>query len=181
MDKAKSKRLVIDADVLHSAGGEQAVHPRGKRCRDFLKAVLTICHRAARTTVIDEEWNRHSSSFSRKWRVSMNSKKKLEQVSTDSIKTQSLLRNIEKTANSDEEIDAVRKDIHLIQAALAADHSIVSCDETARRLFGNASSIVSELSPIIWVNPDCEQERPIHWLEEGAEAEPNRMLCRTWK
>ena len=178
MDKAKSKRLVIDTDVLHSAGGEDASHPTAKHCRDFLKAVLTICHRVARTPAIDEEWKRHSSGFSRKWRVSMHSKKKLEAVRTDSPGSQSLLCNIEKTVNSDKEIGAVRKDIHLIHAALATDRSIVSCDETVRQLFSNASSTVHELSPIVWVNPDREEETPILWLENGAEAEPNRMLCR---
>jgi hypothetical protein len=181
MDRAKSKRLVIDADVLHSAGGEQTVHPRAKHCRDFLKAVLTICHRVARTPAIDEEWNCHSSDFSRKWRVWMNSKKKLERVQTDFSEARSLLRNVERTVNSDKEIDAVRKDIHLIHAALAADRSIVSCDETARQLFRNGSSTVSDLSPIVWVNPDREEEKPIQWLEDGAEAEPDRMLCRQRK
>jgi hypothetical protein len=178
MDRAKSKRLVIDAGVLHSAGGEAATHSTAKHCRDLLKAVLAICHRVARTPPIDDEWRRHSSGFSRKWRVWMNSKKKLEQVQADVSDNQSLLQDIENALNSDEDIDAVRKDIHLICAALAADRSIVSCDETARRLFGGVSSTVPVLSPIVWVNPDREEENPIQWLEDGAEAEPNRMLCR---
>jgi hypothetical protein len=178
MDKAKSKRLVIDADVLHSAGGEDATHPTAKHCRDFLKAVLTICHRVARTPLMDEEWNRHCLKFSRKWRVRMCSRKKLESVQTDPSGGQSLLRSVEVTVKSDKETEAVRKDIHLIHAALATDRSIVSCDETVRQLFGNASSTVHELSPIVWVNPDRDEETPILWLENGAEAEPDRMLCR---
>jgi hypothetical protein len=93
----------------------------------------------------------------------------------------SLLRDVEKTVVSDKDLEAVRKDIHLIHAALAADHSIVSCDETARQLFGNASSTVADLSPIVWVNPDREEEKPIQWLEGGAGAEPDRMLCRMRK
>jgi hypothetical protein len=181
VDRAKSKRLVIDADVLHSAGGEEAAHPTAKRCRDFLKAALTICHRVVRTPVIDEEWKRHSSNFSRKWRVSMNSKKKLEHAQTNSPDAQSLLRDIEGTVDSGGALDDVRKDMHLIHAALATDRSIVSCDETARQLFANASSTVPALSPIVWVNPDREEETPIPWLENGAEAEPDRMLCRRRK
>jgi hypothetical protein len=181
MDKAKSKRLVIDADILHSAGGEDASHPTAKHCRDFLKAVLTICHRVARTSLIDEEWKRHSSNFSRKWCVSMHSKKKFERVQTDSSAAQSLLRTVERTVTSDKEIDAVRKDIHLIHAALATDRSIVSCDETVRQLFENVSSVVLALSPIVWINPDRAEETPIQWLENGAEAELDRMLCRQRK
>ena len=107
----------------------------------------------------------------------MHSEKKLERVQTDSPEVQSLLRDIEKTVNSDQDINAVRKDIHLIHAALAADRSIVSCDETARQLFGNASAAVPDLSSIVWVNPDREAETPIRWLENGAEAESHRILA----
>ena len=106
-------------------------------------------------------------------------KKKLLLIDPSSAPT--LLRNVEKTANSGNDIQAVRKDIHLIHAALATDHSIVSCDETARGLFGNASSVVPELSPIVWVNPDREEEKPIQWLDDRAEAEPDRMLCHLRK
>ena len=102
-------------------------------------------------------------------------------VVIDPPATRTVLHDVEKTADSDNDLDAVRKDIHLIHAALAADRSIVSCDETARQLFGNASSTVPDLSPIVWVNPDREEEKPIQWLEDGAEAEPDRMLCRKRK
>jgi hypothetical protein len=181
MDRAKSKRLVIDADVLHSAGGEKTIHPTAKRCRDFLQAMLTICHRVVQTTAIGEEWWRHCSRFARKWLKQMHSKKKVKDIRTGFAGAQSLLRNVEKTAKSDKEIGAVRKDIHLIHAALVTDRSVISCDETARELFGNASTTVADLSPIVWVNPNREEETPILWLESGAEAEPDRMLCRRRK
>jgi hypothetical protein len=177
MDRAKSKRLVIDADIIHSAGGEEAVYSRSKHCRDFLKAVLTICHRVVRTPAIAEEWHRHCSAFSRKWQVWMNSKKKMEISPIDDSKSRSLLHKVETSAKSDNDLDAIRKDIHLIHAALAADHLIVSCDETARKLFANASATVSDLSSIAWVNPDRKAETPIEWLENGAEAEPDRLLA----
>ena len=112
----------------------------------------------------------------------MNSKKKLEQVhSRLRSRPDRCFAPSKRTVNSDKEIDAVRKDIHLIHAALAADRSIVSCDEIARQLFGNASAAVPDLSSIVWVNPDREAESPIQWLENGAEAEPDRMLCRQRK
>jgi len=180
MDKVKSKRLVIDADVLHAAGDVKAIHPTAKHCHDFLEAVLDICHCAVRTPAIYEEWHRHCSRFARLWMRRMFSRGKVAKIQTDVVDRQ-VLHDVEKTVNSDGEIDAVRKDIHLIHAALAADRSIVSCDETARRLFGDASSAVPDLSPIVWVNPDREEEKPIQWLKDGAEAEPDRMLCRRRK
>ncbi len=39
-----SKRLVIDASIARSAGGNEATIPCSKHCRDFLKSVLEICH-----------------------------------------------------------------------------------------------------------------------------------------
>ena len=181
MDRAKSKRLVIDTDVLRSAGDEKAIHPTAKRCRDFLLAVLRICHRVVQTSAIGDEWRRHYSRFARKWLQQMYSRKKVTDALDGVPAPKSLLPSIEKTVKSDADIAAVRKDIHLIHAALAADRSIVSCDETARQLFGSASTTVPDLSPLVWVNPDREKERPIQWLEDGAEAEPDRMLCRKRK
>lgn len=37
-----SKHLVIDASVARSSGGENAMYPTSKNCRDFLKAVLEV-------------------------------------------------------------------------------------------------------------------------------------------
>ncbi len=182
MARAQSKRLVIDADVVCSACGKETAHPSAKNCSDFLQAVLDICHRIVLTPVMQEEWNRHTSArvnFFRTWRGQMISRKKMVWIDPPAVRT--LLRNVEETAKSDRVIDAVRKDIHLIHAALATDRSVISCDETARKLFGNASATVADLSPIVWVNPDHEDEMPIVWLENGAEAEPDRMLCRQRK
>jgi hypothetical protein len=64
---------------------------------------------------------------------------------------------------SSEQREAVRKDLHLIEAALQADRIIVSLDENARMLFQ-----VQELHPIIWVNPVSEHLRIQSWLEHGA-------------
>jgi hypothetical protein len=67
MAKTTSRRLVIDADVARSAGGEQATHPRSKHCRDFPRAVLEICHRLVLTPLTGDEWKRHRSRFAATW------------------------------------------------------------------------------------------------------------------
>jgi hypothetical protein len=95
-----------------------------------------------------------------------------QRVQVDTQDARTPLRNVERAADCDNDIDAVRKDIHLVHAALAVDRSIVSRDETARRLFGNASAAVPDLSSIVSVNPDREAETPIERLENGAVAEP---------
>jgi hypothetical protein len=57
------------------------------------------------------------------------------------------------------------KDLHLIEAALAAASIVVSVDDRARALFQ-----IRELGAITWVNPVSDNERIQAWLEEGAPA-----------
>ncbi len=70
------------------------------------------------------------------------------------------------------------KDLHLIDAAMATDRSIVSLDDTVRKLFADLSDMVGELRNIVWVNPAEENERPVEWLLDGAPAEEERLLHR---
>ena len=70
----------------------------------------------------------------------------------------------------------MEKDFHLLQAALATDQTIISCDQTVRKLFKRASQGVGEIRHIIWVNPDRADEQPIAWLQNGAPPETHRRL-----
>ena len=84
---------------------------------------------------------------------------------------------IEITANRERDIEALQKDLHLLQAALVTDQTIISLDETVRQLFKQASQQVGEIRDIIWVNPDrTAEEQPIAWLQNGAPPEPHRQL-----
>ena len=62
-----------------------------------------------------------------------------------------------------EEKTAMLKDLHLIEAALAAASIVVSADENARALFQ-----IREFSAITWVNPVSDKDRVQAWLEVGA-------------
>jgi len=66
----------------------------------------------------------------------------------------------------------------LIEAAIATDRIVISLDDnTARRFFGRVAVQVDELKEIVWVNPaKIEEEKPIEWLEKGAEAQSDRLL-----
>lgn len=70
----------------------------------------------------------------------------------------------------------MRKDVHLIEAALTSDGLVVALDETVRELFSIASKSVGEIENIIWVNPDKEDEKSMLWLETGARSEKHRRL-----
>ena len=175
MRSRDSKRLVIDTDVVQSSGNEDATDPRAIHCRDFLKEVRSQDHRVVITREISDEWKRHQSRFALEWRVSMDARKKIDRINPP--EDEELQDKITNTASDEDEIEALRKDFHLLQAALATDQTITSLDETIRRLFKRASQQVGEIRNIIWVNPErTAAEHPITWLQNGAPPEAHRRL-----
>lgn len=174
--KVVSKRLVIDASVARSSGGEEATYPVSVHCRDFLKAVLDICHKVVMTPDIREEWNKHQSEFARKWRSQMVARRKFEFL--DIPVNDDLWEKIDILAGSNKQRAEMFKDLRLIEAAIATDKTVVSLDDnTARKFFSRASVQVDELKDIVWVNPTkIEEEKPIEWLTEGAKPESDRLL-----
>ncbi len=174
MAARESNRLVIDASVARSAGGEEAAFPTSKRCRDFLKATLAVCHSAVLTSEVNEEWKRHRSAFARGCLVSMMARKKVHRIG--SAVNDSLRSKIERVTASAKDREAMLKDFHLIEAAMATDRIVISLDKTVRRLFAVAARDVGELKSIAWVNPDQTEERPILWLGNGAKPDKKRLL-----
>ena len=176
MAARESNRLVIDASVARAAGGEDAVFPRSKHCRDFLKATLVICHRVVLTPEIGEEWKQHRSNFARRWLGSMMARKKVHLLGN--VVNDELRGRVERAAAhaGNDEREAMRKDFLLIEAAIATDRIVISLDDTAKGLFAVAARSVGELKNIAWVNPGQAEEQPILWLENGAKSETPRLL-----
>lgn len=168
------KRLVIDTDVVRASGDIDAIHPRAINCRDFLKEVLTRNYRVVLTKEIKDEWKRNRSNFARKWQVSMYARKNV--VNINSIHDEDLQYKIIKSTDNEDEIIALKKDLHLLHAALATDKTIISCEQFVRTLFAHASRQVDEIRGIVWVNPDRTEEEPIIWLKNGAPPEVHRQL-----
>ena len=174
MAARRSKRLVIDASVARSAGTENAIDPTSIYCRDFLKAVRTICHQIVMTQEIGEEWQRHHSSFARRWLLSMAARRKVHRLGE--VLDRALRGRIRRVISSEKNAEAIRKDYRLIEASLATDRIVISLDETVRKLFAGAAHKVGELRLIVWANPKRSEEEPVLWLENGARAEKKRLL-----
>ena len=170
-----SKRLVIDADVAQASGSETATHPTSKNCRDFLMVVRTLNYHVVMSTEIRKEWNEHASNFARRWWVSMKMRNRVCPI--DPLQDDKLCTKILCTARSERQIETMEKDFLLLNAALATDQTIISCEKRIRKLFARASKQVSEIQGIIWVNPDrTAEEQPIEWLKNGAPSEKYRQL-----
>lgn len=174
MRKVPSKCLVIDASIAKQAGGVGAPKSASKACRDFLDGVLRICHTMAWTPVIQKEWKDHAAGYARAWRVQMLGRRKLRPLEAPSVP--GLQKRIVERMASEKQAEAVKKDVHLLYAALAADHQIVSMDESIRKLLLKAGSGVSELKTLGWVNPDSDPSLSLAWLEAGCPEEKSRLI-----
>jgi hypothetical protein len=176
MKTKQSKRLVIDASVARACGGPKATYPTSVHCRDFLENVLNICHRVVMTPDIRDEWNKHQSRFALEWRKSMIAKRKLIPLENLTV-NQTLWKRLEDSATTDKQRAEIVKDICLLEAALATDKIVISLDDnTARKFFSQAAQQIQDIKEVIWVNPDCEDEQPIIWLEQSAPDEAKRTL-----
>ena len=154
-----SRRLVIDASVASAAGKTQ--HPRSRRSREFLEAVLKICHRAVLTPELRDEWDRHESQFSATWRAEMRSKQKvidLQGKRNPEIRTQLDAQSLNRTSRR-----AAEKDLHLVEAAIRTDNIGVSLDDRARELL-----LMNATAEITWVNAVTVAGDAIYWLKRGA-------------
>jgi hypothetical protein len=174
MARKSSRLLVIDADVARASGPPQAVHPTSANCRDFLLAVLDICHQIVMTPAIRDEWDHHQSHFARRWRVGMVARNKLRFIPAKEDKV--LRARIDSIDLPAKHLAAMQNDCHLIEAAISADQIVVSSDNFVRELFSDAAVQVKELAQIVWVNPCTADDIAIQWLNDGAKSDKHRKL-----
>jgi hypothetical protein len=174
----KAWRLVVDASVASAAGGRTATATAPKRCRDFLSTLRdeTGC-RVVMSSTLRDEWEEHMSGFTRVWLRNMTQRGRV--IPRDVPPSTRMRREIVRAAAAKRsEADALQKDFHLVEAAIAYDKTVVSLDEEVRRLFRAASRSVAAIKRVVWVNPVEPSEEPVEWLRGGARAETFRMLGR---
>jgi hypothetical protein len=170
------RQIVVDADVLQSAGEGGAAGSRQAASRDFLQAFLEDSdHCAVRTPELWSEWTKHWSKLARIWYRSLEAKKRVIRVTpTREVATQ--VAEVEATAPRENDRLALAKDGHLMRAALSTDRRIVSFDETVRQLAQSSCKSCKHLREVIWVNPNSQSENALGWLRSGAPDEPVRRL-----
>lgn len=168
--------LVVDACVARSCGDQTATKFPAPECRDFLLSMQNHKHKVVMTKDIRAEWSKHQSRFATQWLSQMVGKKLLHAITISEI-DQEIWKLIEEMAKTDNQREAMVKDILLLEAALATEQRIVSLDEnTARKYFTEAAQQIKQLRQLVWVNPGKPEEEAIAWLQDGAPAEEERML-----
>lgn len=160
--------VVVDTSVMCAAGVSDA--PSAAHARMALSVIRASALRIAVAALLLEEWRLHMSTFSRKWLVSMYSRKHVVRVQP--LDCPSLIEAVA-LLEPPSRRNAADKDAHLLQTALAADRRVVSFDDKARRFFSEVAVSCHEIRSILWANP---AEQPcIDWLGDHA---PDRLEFR---
>lgn len=172
--KAAKRRLVIDTDIARSASESASQDQRAALCREFLEVIRDLSFRVVLTPQIFAEWEKHWSRFTVKWLSNMTARKLT--VYLRDVENPELWSRIEAVAPDYKVREAMFKDFHLIEAALASDQTISSLDETARDNFKQIVPLLIDIRDIIWLNPEKSEEGCTAWLKNGAEYEAYRCL-----
>ena len=167
-----AKTLIVDACVAGDAGSKEPPPEVCIRARAFLEGMREFGHHLGLTPVLQKEWRDHAGRFAQRWLLTMTVKRRIVNVPTD-YPTASRSRALQ-TTTTQKQNDAMKKDWHLVEAALRADRTVASSDETVRRLFVRAAEVVTQLRPIVWVNPALRDLTA--WLQADAPAEVEKQL-----
>ena len=158
------KRIVIDADIARAA--KRSKSPEASNCFDFLVALQQCHHKAVFSGVLWGEWLDNHSRYSWRWMTEMRGRKLVVRIGNPT--DDGLREKIDRLAGNVAELDAMNKDIHLLEAALATDKIVASKEVEAHDLFEDVCSRVGEIRDVMWVNPVVEEESCIVWLKQGA-------------
>ncbi len=157
------RRLVVDACVLHSAGGHE--QPMSRACGRALNEITAVGHFVVVTPAIKEEWMEHAALYSLRWLSLAQSRQRIHSI--EDVPEPQLRARIEDSGLQASRIAAALKDVHLLEAARQTDHAIISRDGAARNIFLQIPRVMDGLA---WVHPVDHEDETCQWLRAGARA-----------
>jgi hypothetical protein len=146
-------------------------------------AVYKVCHKMVTTPEIRAEWGKDRirgpkritlGDFARKWLRWMDGGKKV--LYLQSLQNNPLRKKLEEVVGDHKAHREILKDLHLIEAALATDNTVISCDDRARTLFHYTTTKIRQLRTVAWVNPQKQGDPTVKWLEAGAPKDREHLL-----
>lgn len=108
------------------------------------------------------------SFFASQWLVEMESRQRVKRYQLDFTLEKQILTGVHPVR-----VKEVRKDMHLVLTALAADKRIISNDQREREDLHKAGEKFPLLCDIIW--PPLE--KVCHWLAGGAQRDATFLIC----
>lgn len=167
-----SKDLVIDACVATSASSKET--PVSTMCREFLLEFLKTDYRIVLSVQLHKEWLAHPSRLMTQFLYKLKSRGRILHLE-DYENTYNIRENLHNIRDK-ARIQAIEKDLHLIEAALLTDNTIISRDNKSRKHFCFIMNDFQIIGNIYWVDPTNVQEEPLLWLINGADSESSRSL-----
>jgi len=173
--------IVVDASVARAAS--PSPHSSAQRCWECLEALDDAGHSLVMTRSLMDEWLKrektrpsgswllYASRWAYAWLTNIRQRRRVLWVHGHH-RTELLGRALD--AVDPQYHTEVRKDLHLVESALATDKRILSLDRTMNRLLGCAARKVPELCVVLWVHPVTD-EAP-QWLSDGAPDLPEYHL-----
>lgn len=167
-----ARRLVVDTDVGHAAGSSN--DPIAAACSAVLARIYQGGFTVLMTPEMNAEWKRHESGYTKDWRLRMEVKDRILYQSLPP--NQRLRETLEAVPLTPAQRAILDKDIHLLEAAMAADHPVISKDEKVRRVLCVCCSRIPELETIVWVNPVLDAPILDHWFANACRPQPELCL-----
>ena len=175
--------IVVDTSVARAVG-ESGKQP-AKACRDSLAAILQDKHyHLAMNDTLKREWLKereegeegeesspYASRFALAWLTDMESE---QRVKTFSERKDFINQCIQASASL-AAASAIRKDLHLVDLAIQADHRVLSTDKKIVGHLRRLGARVPQVCPILWVHP-VDHDAPA-WLAGGAPARDDCRIC----
>jgi hypothetical protein len=172
----QSRLLAIDASVLRSAGAKEG---HSSHCAALLSSVLEIGHRAAFSSEIKAEWDKHQSRLAFKWRAAMVARKQMVPLNAQALQVcqHAIMARITAHASlGGPDRAALEKDAHMLAAAVEADRVIVTGDRILKILTDGALGLSLEWLLVHQDDSATEREQLINRVLELSRNKPNPPL-----
>jgi len=172
MNQLETKNLVVDADIAFSSSQKET--KQSINSREFLESMRICGHRITLSPDILKEWTERGSYFALDWLATMTENNQIFSIADAS--DERLREQVCCHAPDIHIFRIMRKDVHLLEAALKSDMTISSMDKRVHFHFCAICKKVEEIQDVVWVNPDVAEEKCIDWLRRGAPNEAKRQL-----
>ena len=166
------KRMVIDADVARAASPSNSTE--AGQCFKFLVAFQKCHHKAVFSNELWGEWLENRSRYAWRWMREMRGRRLVVRI-PDPADT-ALRMRIHQIAESTAALEAMNKDVHLLEAALTTDRIVASKEKEAHTHFAGVCDRIGEIRDIVWINPVVEEDACAGWLKQGAPEKQHRQL-----
>lgn len=183
MSWRNSRQIVVDANLTYASGNlkfnpliDPAIASVPDRNRQCLQAIFEESHLAVFGRKLFEEWSRHAKkgTHARDWLNRMMKKGRI--VLEDGENFANLAASACACLSADGEKEALAKDFHLIQTALATGQLILSNERRFPRYVMLACPTVREFSALYYANPAVEGDACRLWIKAGAEKDADRRI-----